>query len=138
MSEDSSNKANVEAPVEEVSSIKQQVLKGKKRKLRRRERNHAKREERVKERPAVPPPMDGRPETAHEDLSAEDIMAVSSQLGFAPTNLIKVVARENGKPSVVQVHEHLLFYHLLLLHTNVLLPLSMGCYQMPAFHFFLS
>ena len=79
---------------------------GKKRKLKRRERNHAKREQKAVEihssDPSVPlSPAKlhsglERPATAASDLSDDDLAIVVADLGFVPTNLVRVAAWDHG------------------------------------------
>jgi len=113
-------------------------LPGKKRKLKRRERNHERREKRAQaltgaEASSEAPPgqvrqsgaaasplaaaaaaaaavtpglVDGRPLTADPTLSAQDLATIVEQLGFIPTNLVRVVARDptTQSPTVCQLY----------------------------------
>jgi len=104
----------------------EEVRAGKKRKLKRRERNHALREQKARmlenggtqqnadgERPANNETADGecvplelRPATADPALTERELAAVVDQLGFMPTNLIRVAAFDaiTHQPTVCQLY----------------------------------
>mmetsp|Transcript_60695 Transcript_60695/g.137214 ORF Transcript_60695/g.137214 Transcript_60695/m.137214 type:complete len:289 (-) Transcript_60695:183-1049(-) len=89
----------------------------KKRKLKRRERNHFRREQKAREITgdsagagsaggSAETSLLVQPATADPTLSEADLGAVVEQLGFLPTNLIKVAARDasTGRPTACQLY----------------------------------